>query len=677
MRCRSVCRALVWLLAALGWVIGMSLAPAGAMAIEDSTPPQLLGYSLTPRQVDTSNGDQVVTLTLTLSDDLSGIQTYGVPYVPGLVSAQSDRGWYGLTTSLFLVAPTGTQNVCISGMRQVSGDQFGGVYVGSVVLPRGSAKGKWTVDFLALVDNLNNRQSWSAAELEARFGSGSATVENVATWDDSQAPKATSFSMTPNQVDTSQGDQTVTFRVSLTDEAAGVDQFGVSLYSTSSKQIQTAFMPRVSGDEWNGIYEGTAVLPRGSAKGRWFASLDFSDKFGNRGWHVWESGSGTLGEGAQWLTNHAAFDDTTPPSVASFSITPPQIDTGEADQTVRVTVRLTDDFAGLPDGIVGVQLAPLIGTQVVIGEMRRISGDSMDGVYAADITLPRHSKEGVWTVRHLFLNDRLDNRQWLDSNGLSNVLADSSQITVANTATSDAVTIDREWTISAPRTTVTFPAGTVVTRGGGGSFAFYRMAAHPFSMDGSIGTNGLAGVPIGTVRMGIPGLNLTFSKPVTISMLVGREYEGYTLRVQSLGEDAPAWAREAFCVVRDGRIKFTVNHATYFAATVHSKPTAAMSVLDPRRRGSRVYDLKGYISPKHSVRDTNKVRLKLYKKGKDGVYRWKKSVSASYISTSAGKTRFGAKVKFPSTGRWRVRAYHAADSRNAKSYSKYRYVTVR
>lgn len=89
------------------------------------------------------------------------------------------------------------------------------------------------------------------------------------------------------------------------------------------------------------------------------------------------------------------------------------------------------------------------------------------------------------------------------------------------------------------------------------------------------------------------------------------------------------------------------------------------------------YYYKGYIEPKHSTSDTNKVKFKMYKKGSDGEYHWKKTVSASYSYYSSSKTRWTAKVVFPSAGKWRVRAYHAADSKNAKGYSSYDYLTVK
>jgi hypothetical protein len=40
-------------------------------------------------------------------------------------------------------------------------------------------------------------------------------------------------------------------------------------------------------------------------------------------------------------------------------------------------------------------------------------------------------------------------------------------------------------------------------------------------------------------------------------------------------------------------------------------------------------------------------------------------------------TKYSAKLSLPYTGKWRIRAYHAPDSKYAPTYSSYRYVTVK
>ena len=92
------------------------------------------------------------------------------------------------------------------------------------------------------------------------------------------------------------------------------------------------------------------------------------------------------------------------------------------------------------------------------------------------------------------------------------------------------------------------------------------------------------------------------------------------------------------------------------------------------------YTVRGFIKPKHAD-GSHQIKVKAYRKTKqaDGTYKYvlEKTYSTT-ISNSSGSSysTYKGHVKLPSKGKWRLRAYHAADSKNAKSYSSYRYVTV-
>jgi len=83
------------------------------------------------------------------------------------------------------------------------------------------------------------------------------------------------------------------------------------------------------------------------------------------------------------------------------------------------------------------------------------------------------------------------------------------------------------------------------------------------------------------------------------------------------------------------------------------------------------YTYVGYIYPTGTS-----VRFKMYKKGSDGEYHYKKTVTA-YSSPSTTRAKWSAKVSFPSRGKWRVRAYCATSGWNYQAYSSYDYVTVK
>ena len=122
--------------------------------------------------------------------------------------------------------------------------------------------------------------------------------------------------------------------------------------------------------------------------------------------------------------------------------------------------------------------------------------------------------------------------------------------------------------------------------------------------------------------------------------------------------------------------------ASHLGKTSASRSVLPRARLTPTSAWDTKYDgttyrYKGFVEPKHSTTDANKIQFKLYKRARDGKYYWKKTVPAAYWFYSDSKTGWTAKVVFPSPGSWKVRAYHAADSRNAAAYSSYDFVVVK
>jgi hypothetical protein len=90
----------------------------------------------------------------------------------------------------------------------------------------------------------------------------------------------------------------------------------------------------------------------------------------------------------------------------------------------------------------------------------------------------------------------------------------------------------------------------------------------------------------------------------------------------------------------------------------------------------KAYTAWGYIEPKHSTSDSNKVKIQVYKRGSDGQYHYLKSFTAAFSYYSSSKTKYAAKVSF-GKGKWRIRAYHPSDSKNYKTYGTWDYFTVK
>ena len=129
----------------------------------------------------------------------------------------------------------------------------------------------------------------SAADLETKFGSGCATLTNLATVGDTTPPQVLSFSLTPYQINTESSDQTVTATMRITDDLSGVNLDNLSVPVLSLRVAQVAGpqsaqfeLQRISGDDHDGVYSGTATLPAGSGVGMWRVhELRLADKVGN------------------------------------------------------------------------------------------------------------------------------------------------------------------------------------------------------------------------------------------------------------------------------------------------------------------------------------------------------------------------------------------------------------
>lgn len=228
----------------------------------DDTPPAITGLESTA-QVDTSSGAQTVTITLQLTDDLAGLQ--GNPSVEVSYMKTYQRRW--------------------ASFSRISGNAMNGTYQGTVTLPRFSPQGRWDL-YVSAVDNQDNHLNAGTAAL-TKLGVTSG-FDQVGAGDEA-GPEFKSFEIDKTTIDTSASGQTVNFRARVTDEVAGVgtpDGFRpveVILIDSgpSGEQRQANNMELVSGNGFDGIYEGSMHFSQGSPAGTWNVRLGAIDFAGN------------------------------------------------------------------------------------------------------------------------------------------------------------------------------------------------------------------------------------------------------------------------------------------------------------------------------------------------------------------------------------------------------------
>ena len=129
------------------------------------------------------------------------------------------------------------------------------------------------------------------------------------------------------------------------------------------------------------------------------------------------------------------------------------------------------------------------------------------------------------------------------------------------------------------------------------------------------------------------------------------------------------------------RTPVTVSYRTRFMSLtgVAVKPKAKLirTTSWKTRYRNRTYYAKGYVEPRHLTSDSNRVRIKAYKKRSDGRYHYVRSFTARYVYYSSAKTVYKAPVRFTSKGRWKLVAYHPGDSANAAGSGTADYFRVR
>jgi hypothetical protein len=101
--------------------------------------------------------------------------------------------------------------------------------------------------------------------------------------------------------------------------------------------------------------------------------------------------------------------DLAPPELVEFSFTPTSINVAGGDQTVTVTMRITDELSGVWFAYAWIRSPS--GQQVRDVGFERISGDAQDGVYQGEVVMPRFSEAGTWRFYQMELVDNVGNGQ--------------------------------------------------------------------------------------------------------------------------------------------------------------------------------------------------------------------------------------------------------------------------
>ena len=318
----------IFLLAACLVLLHVSL---GVAQVSDVKPPQLIDLSVQPISVDVSSSNQTITVTLAVTDDLSGIASVGVRL--------------GLPSGFFNGAcPPINAN-------RTSGDNLNATYSSTITVPRNGAAGQWPLS-ITLTDAAGNTSTISALTLANRGLPSKVSV--VSATPDTTPAQVTGISFVPSPVDASNSDVQASVQIAAMDTGTGVS-FNPACFSTQSitingpnaQQIRLfrASFTRISGTAQSGVWESQFSIPQYSSGSWTAASLVLDDAAGNS---ITYSTAGLRAIGIEPTFNVvSATPDLEAPTLTLFDMVPAVVNTSVGQQSVVFTFGLKDNLSGV------------------------------------------------------------------------------------------------------------------------------------------------------------------------------------------------------------------------------------------------------------------------------------------------------------------------------------------
>lgn len=297
----------------------------------------------------------------------------------------------------------------------------------SVEVPSSTPAGKYRVSSLELADRAGNLVSFDAAALaEAGFDA----EFDVFSGPDEEGPQLTSYTLTPETLDTSAGPGSALFTISATDDLSGVEDAAVLIRLPDSAPFvcfpcgHRAPSHLVEGTIYDGVWEEELPLPQFAAPGTYSVSaLVLYDRAGNRTDYGPEELK-DLGYPVEFTQTGAG--DTEPPEVLDFWMNPGTLQTSSGNQTIQFFIHVTDDLSGVGETAdsnferLRVDIQPPHASEwwLTDGGMTQISGTELDGIWRFEYILPVDAEVGTWTIPAIEATDHAGNETLLQGKEL-------------------------------------------------------------------------------------------------------------------------------------------------------------------------------------------------------------------------------------------------------------------
>jgi hypothetical protein len=221
-------------------------------SVKDTVSPKLTALSFTPAEIDTSKGADVVKVNYTATDDVSGVSYFEVSFA-------SPSGTFKNVSAKFEPAESVSNSL-------------------AVTFPARSEAGQWTLSAVFLADAAGNTLILKAEDLAVL---GFPTALHVKSATDTKSPELTSIRLSPEAIDTSQGEVIVTLEFKATDDFSGVKSIE-AVFTSPSSMTGPRGLALFSPARLEVSDSVKITFPKSSEAGAWtLSTLVLSDEAGN------------------------------------------------------------------------------------------------------------------------------------------------------------------------------------------------------------------------------------------------------------------------------------------------------------------------------------------------------------------------------------------------------------
>ena len=227
---------------------------------------------------------------------------------------------------------------------------------------------------------------------------------------DTDPPVLTDFDFNPKSVDVSTQSQEVNCSAAVSDSGVGTAEVTCIFWSPSGGQVEScrATAPS-SGDTFDGVWSCNVTIPQFAEPGAWYVwSVNTTDGLNARNYRTPELQ--TLGFPTQ-LDVISADPDVEAPLLTDFDFNPKSVDVSMQSQEVNCSAAVSDSGVGTAE-VTCIFWSPSGGQVESCRATAPSSGDTFDGVWSCNVTIPQFAEPGAWYVWSVNTTDGLNARNY-------------------------------------------------------------------------------------------------------------------------------------------------------------------------------------------------------------------------------------------------------------------------